>query len=778
MSHFLTWLIHLNDGVREGRLPTWNDSLFGGYSTAGLPYIYYNPLAFAGLLFPPELQNWVAGWISMFWLFASGIVAFFLIKTIVPKTLYAFAGAALYLSSAAPILKISQNDGTFSVVVMAPIVLLCMMSAKRGRMLPCLLGSFLALTYLLSVSFLQETAYAGLLLSTFGLYRLVFRRDAKPFLVLLGSGLAAICVSFPRLINVGMELRLSNRGGASSFLDTWAGLGSFNRLEIFRWLDDRFFGEFYSHSLSLGNGLNMHEGMLAYASTFAVVAFIVGVFAHLRSIKTSSEVNDITFHSLFWIFCLSVVVTKTGYWIMYYLFFKIGFIHARITTIGTLSFCILVAVFLNKLNEKTISDSNTKLRAAHFAIIAAVCALVTLALEASVTPFVNDRVVVKIGGFSAFASKAAILRVTLSIAVAAILLSVIYRSGTGLLRMAAAPILAILSIMQVAVYAKEQTSGDFMRREIPFKTPTRLLADGDQFKVPSAGARAGMRKALEAEEYRVTLMCDSTQIGIYCNPYMANVWGLREIGGYVSAIPIRISALPWSKGQVGLRSVTTESVNEIGWDLLALLNVKYAVEYHPGLLTNAIRDTTSNAVRELRPDDLVIHRNPVPALPRVFLAARVDSVASMEKAAGILFPEKKYDAGKTNVLARSVAESLTAFDGDFSTEGSITSSFKDQNIEIRLAPSKHRRFLVINERYHPGWTATVDGDPAKIYPTNVFMRGLIVPPGATAVKLEYRPFSFTLKAGWFYGAGIAILILLFYFTIRFDRMGLDNNGKL
>lgn len=779
MSHFLTWLIHLNDGVRGGHLPTWNNSLFGGYSTAGLPYVYYNPLAFSGLLFPPELQNWVAGWVSMLWLFASGVAVYFLIKTITSKTLYAFTGAALYLSSAAPILKISQNDGTFSVAVMAPIVLLCMLSAKKGRMFLCMLGSFLALTYLLSISFLQEAAYAGLLLSTFGLYRLVFRRDVKPFLVLLGSGLAAICVSFPRLVNVGMELSLSNRGGTSGFLDTWAGLGAFNRLEIFRWLDDRFFGQFYSHSLSLGNGLNMHEGMLAYASTFAVVIFFVGIFAHLRNKRTFGESGDITFHSLFWVFCLCVVVTKTGYWIMYYLFLKIGFIHARITTIGTLSFCILVAIFLNKLDEKAIGDSNTntKTEVAHFAIIAAVCVLVTFVLESSVAPFVNDRVAVKIGGFSAFASKAAVLRVILSIAIAAVLLSVIYRGGNGLIRKAAVPMLAILSVMQVAVYAKDQTSGEFMRREAPFKTPTRLLADGNQFKVPSASAKADIRRNLEAEDYRVTLMCDPAQIGIYCNPYMANVWGLREIGGYVSAIPIRISALPWSEGQVGLRSVTTESVKGISWDLLALLNVKYAVEYHPGLLTNAIRDKESNAVRELRPDDLVIHRNPLPTVPRVFLAARVDSVDSMEKAAGILFPGKKYDAAKNNVLARSVAESGKALGGDFSTEGTITSSFRDQHIEVRLPPSGQRRFLVINERYHPGWAATIDGNLAEIYPTNVFMRGLVVPPGATTVKLEYRPFSFTPRAGWFYGAGIVILALLLYFTIRFDRSESETHGK-
>jgi uncharacterized membrane protein YfhO len=45
--------------------------------------------------------------------------------------------------------------------------------------------------------------------------------------------------------------------------------------------------------------------------------------------------------------------------------------------------------------------------------------------------------------------------------------------------------------------------------------------------------------------------------------------------------------------------------------------------------------------------------------------------------------------------------------------------------------------------YHPTWRATVDGAPATIYPTNLVMRGILVPAGATAIELTYRPFVFS-----------------------------------
>jgi hypothetical protein len=46
--------------------------------------------------------------------------------------------------------------------------------------------------------------------------------------------------------------------------------------------------------------------------------------------------------------------------------------------------------------------------------------------------------------------------------------------------------------------------------------------------------------------------------------------------------------------------------------------------------------------------------------------------------------------------------------------------------------------LVVAEAYAPGWSATVDGSPAPLYPTNGALRGVIVPAGDHDVALRYR----------------------------------------
>ena len=46
--------------------------------------------------------------------------------------------------------------------------------------------------------------------------------------------------------------------------------------------------------------------------------------------------------------------------------------------------------------------------------------------------------------------------------------------------------------------------------------------------------------------------------------------------------------------------------------------------------------------------------------------------------------------------------------------------------------------LVLADEWAPGWTATVDGAPAPMWPTLLTLRGVEVPPGEHTVRYEYR----------------------------------------
>jgi hypothetical protein len=67
--------------------------------------------------------------------------------------------------------------------------------------------------------------------------------------------------------------------------------------------------------------------------------------------------------------------------------------------------------------------------------------------------------------------------------------------------------------------------------------------------------------------------------------------------------------------------------------------------------------------------------------------------------------------------------------------------------------------VVLADTFAPGWTARVDGVPARILATNHLFRGVPAPAGVHRVRFEYRPRSLTL------GAALSALALLALATI-------------
>lgn len=67
--------------------------------------------------------------------------------------------------------------------------------------------------------------------------------------------------------------------------------------------------------------------------------------------------------------------------------------------------------------------------------------------------------------------------------------------------------------------------------------------------------------------------------------------------------------------------------------------------------------------------------------------------------------------------------------------------------------------LVLSEMYDPGWTARIGGSPAEVFPVDVALRGVVVPPGRHEVRLSYFP----VGMGWalaLSAAGLACALAL------------------
>ena len=67
---------------------------------------------------------------------------------------------------------------------------------------------------------------------------------------------------------------------------------------------------------------------------------------------------------------------------------------------------------------------------------------------------------------------------------------------------------------------------------------------------------------------------------------------------------------------------------------------------------------------------------------------------------------------------------------------------------VRTAITKSHRsgldrggYVVLNDPYHPWWSAAVDGAEAPVLRANVLFRAVAVPPGRHTVRFEFRPLA-------------------------------------
>jgi hypothetical protein len=139
--------------------------------------------------------------------------------------------------------------------------------------------------------------------------------------------------------------------------------------------------------------------------------------------------------------------------------------------------------------------------------------------------------------------------------------------------------------------------------------------------------------------------------------------------------------------------------------------------------------TADRWILSLTDGGLVARENPS-ALPRARLAHDVVTVASEKEALGALGP-------------RDVVEGAVRVEPAADDEVRIVRA-DPERVEVTTR-STGAGLLVLADAFYPGWRASVDGEAAPIYPTDVAFRGVPVPAGEHRVVFTYR--STPLRAG-------------------------------
>ncbi|HEX4382937.1 MAG TPA: YfhO family protein, partial [Myxococcales bacterium] len=128
--------------------------------------------------------------------------------------------------------------------------------------------------------------------------------------------------------------------------------------------------------------------------------------------------------------------------------------------------------------------------------------------------------------------------------------------------------------------------------------------------------------------------------------------------------------------------------------------------------------------------DLAVYRNPA-ELPPARLMGEVTAVADEDAAVAAL---RRLDARRAAVVEGPAPADAPLEEG----ESASVDSFRPGALAI-VARAARERLLLVSEVWHPGWSATLDGQPASILKADVALMGVVVPAGEHRVSLRFRP---------------------------------------
>jgi Bacterial membrane protein YfhO len=227
-------------------------------------------------------------------------------------------------------------------------------------------------------------------------------------------------------------------------------------------------------------------------------------------------------------------------------------------------------------------------------------------------------------------------------------------------------------------------------------------------------------------------------------PNASMVYGMHDVRGYDGLMVARYAQLLEAvlKYEPGLQHFN--AVNLVS-PLIDLMNVKYVF----GAPNIAVPE---GWFTKLTDGEAPLYRN-TRVFPRAFL---VDGYVILDgNPARRALRDGRVDFHRVGILEQEppAGERPVAAASAEAVGVATVASYTDHRVEIQTDASD-RRLLVLSDVHYPGWTATIDGQPATVHRTNFAFRGVSVPGGRHTVTFEYRPASFR------YGLTISTTALL------------------
>jgi hypothetical protein len=746
-------------GIASGTLAAWNEHEMLGFDSFVLPGIFPGPTTWLSVALEGPSFLHSEGWLNVALLVLAGFAALAFLRAIGSGWFEGVVGAACYQLCGVTILKVSQYDVSAAIVVFIPLALILVRAARPERAVLVFVGLVAVIVSMLLFTTLQSVAYAAMLLGAYALWRSFCARSPMPAVLTAASAAVAIVLASPRLIGNALAIRQYSRATQGADLrdfDVVYQLQNVRPYEILRWLDGTIFGVSPSDAVRIHNGINLAEGVLLATSAavpFLLVLALPRFHGRWAGLMLERE-RDTAFW--FWILLITVlvVVCRPVNHLLYLLFLRVDFMHARILLIGAIAMCALIAVVLTEWNPAA--------KRIAFGVGLTAGLMLAAVVEWTVRQYSG---VIPLASLHLFQENPhnlnmrldSLVRIASTCAISGMLALIIalgrrrHRELAG----AAHAALGSLIIAQAFWAAEVQVNGPLARNpDKPFYLGDMYMAGANEFLLPTKRQIEELHARLGND--RVVLLCDPEVAGGFCAGHISGAWRLRTADGYYGlGVPERVRRLPWGPAE-GVRTISFTAAKDLPWPLLGLLNVRKALIVGNEFFKNSSADGGLADVARIE-----IIENPAPVLPRAFLAASAEGVADAAEAS-----KKMFQGGRPrDVRERSFVEGLPA-EAVYQTTGEVAVRGSGDRLEFDVSSSSGQRLLVVNELYFSGWRAFVDGNETPILPANAVMRAVVLPPGAKSVVMTYQPFARGIWAISLYLLGAVLLAIGLLAAVR------------
>jgi hypothetical protein len=162
--------------------------------------------------------------------------------------------------------------------------------------------------------------------------------------------------------------------------------------------------------------------------------------------------------------------------------------------------------------------------------------------------------------------------------------------------------------------------------------------------------------------------------------------------------------------------------------------------------------------------DALLLENPY-TLPRAFPVSQAQVVTDKERILEIV-SHPSFDARETVVIEEELppgyrSKRLNEEISRRSQSKVEITSYLNRTIRLHVNMADDE-FLVLSEKYYPGWVAYVNGRPTKIYKANYTLQAIYLPKGEHEITFAFQPKQFILGLVVTFMTGVGLLGVAVY----------------